>query len=375
MYLGLSFLWIGCGSSEDTATELSAIDRAWAEYDIQEPGAETVKWLRETPWHWPEEVCIDIEDIEVEIPEETQLSETADGRLELCVNDFVTANVPEGFGFTDLLSCNHVYTQGPPWFAKPERVYESEDSLLDDPAYVEEANWVADQVLTSGCACCHSSGSGSDNVSGFDSHAPGVWTDTMENFQLAMFAGFIEDSKKFGHYDPADNHGFDRSVAMYASTDTDRMTDFFISEFERRGGTQEDIDEAQRRFDSQFGRFDQDPTECIDPFEGLIDGKLTWNGDGARQIDIMETDAKAPTYPPNLHLPEGTIWAVFLDVDGTPMESGTVSPGVLPEGAKQYWPIDDSEVPVLESGKTYKLFVTPDAILPWLTNCTFTYAE
>ena len=45
MYLGLTLLWMGCGSSEDTAVELSDIEKAWAEYDLPEPDAETVKWL------------------------------------------------------------------------------------------------------------------------------------------------------------------------------------------------------------------------------------------------------------------------------------------------------------------------------------------
>ena len=159
----------------------------------------------------------------------------------------------------------------------------------------------------------------------------------MENFQIAMVAGYIEDHLLFGHYEPENNHGFDRSVAMFGSTDPERMQAFFESEFERRNGTQEDIEEAQRRFDSLFGRFPQEPTECVSPFEGLIDGTLQWNGDAARQIYILEADAPAPIFLQIFIFQRGLfgLYSLMLMVLQWNLVQSHL---VVPEGAKQCWP-------------------------------------
>lgn len=40
-----------------------------------------------------------------------------DGVEMVCVWDAFSGNVPEGMTFTDLLTCDKAFTQGPSWFA------------------------------------------------------------------------------------------------------------------------------------------------------------------------------------------------------------------------------------------------------------------
>ena len=286
----------GCsGTAED-----SAADSLWADYSIQAPSAEITTQLTATPFLWHEEVCVDASDYD--LPEDTSLSDSG----ELCVQDNFSGNVPEGLHFTDVLTCDRSFTQGPSWFVPPSQVYESDPALLDDADFVEELKWVRDQVSTSGCACCHDSSAASGHTSGFDVAAPGIWTDRMTNAQLSMGAGWFEEHLLFGHYDPSVNHGFDRTETLFASTDPERMKAFFESELERRAYTEEDIEDAQGQFDALFGRMFTEVFDCIDPYEGVVDGTLLWNGGAARQIYILEEGAQTPGFPPNLHLPEGT---------------------------------------------------------------------
>ena len=72
----------------------------------------------------------------------------------------------------------------------------------------------------------------------------------------------------------------------------------------------------------------------------MVDGTLLWNGGAARQIYILEEGAQTPGFPPNLHLPEGTVWALFVDpATGSPIEPGTLTPGEIPEGTFQAGPM------------------------------------
>lgn len=360
---------VGCGDkSDDTAASSDAFAADWAAYAVPAPSPEITAQLTATPFLWPEQVCVDADGLE--LSEDTELSD--DG--EVCVWDNFSGNVPEGMAFTDLLTCDRSFTQGPPWFAPPGRVYESDSALLDDPEYAEDLEWVSDQVATSGCACCHDSASGSGHTSGFDVSAPGIWTDSMTNSQLSMAAGMFAEEDLFGHYDASANHGFDRTETLFATTDPERMKAFFTAEFERRAGSEEDLEEALGQFDALFGRLFEDVYDCIDPYEGIVEGTVTWNGDGVRQIYILEEDAPTPGFPPNLHLPEGTVWALFVDPASAPLESGTVVPGVVPDGTIQAWP-EDGSAPDLIEGRTYRLYTSPDVMIPREANCTFTWNQ
>ena len=359
--------FIGCGDkSDDTGASSDAFAAEWDAYAISAPTAEITAQLTATPFLWPEQVCVDATGLE--LTEDTELSEDN----EVCVWDNFSGNTPEGIPFTELLTCDRSFTQGPPWFAPPGRIYESDSALLDDAEYAEDLEWVSEQVATSGCACCHDSSSGSGHTSGFDISAPGIWTDSMTNSQLSMAAGMFTEKDLFGHYDAAANHGFDRTESLFATTDPERMKAFFTAEFERRSGSEADLEEAEGQFDALFGRLFEDVYDCIDPYEGIIEGTIAWNGDGVRQIYILEEEAETPGFPPNLHLPEGTVWALFVDATAAPLESGAVVPGVVPDGATQAWP-EDGSMPVLVEGRTYRLYTSPDVMIPREANCTFTW--
>ena len=323
-------------------------------------------WLDDTPFMQPEQVCVDASTLEV--PAGTEL---VDG--ELCVWDYFSGAVPEGMEFAELSSCEAPWTQGPPWFTQPTRVYESPSSLLRDDAWVAEADWASAQIRSSGCSCCHAASSGSGNTTGFDVDAPGVWTDTMTNAQLSMSAGMNPLHALFGEFPPEVNHGFSRELTLWPSTDPARLRAFFTAEFERRDGGAADLAESQAAFDALFGGVLAPTEPCVTEFEGVAaDGTITWNGDGAaRQIWLMEEGTASPSFPPNLDRPAGTLWAVYVDGDGAPIESGALRLGEVPADAVQRVP--EAGMPTLVDGAVYKIFASEDIMVRRLLNCTFTY--
>lgn len=369
---GLAALAVACGTEDtakDSSVPLTELDREWAAYEIEPPPAEIDVWLNGTPFLFPEQVCVPADSV-ANLDPNAERTILEDGTEAICYWDAFSGNVPEGLDFTDFSTCELAWTQGPPWFSPPERVHRSDDSLLDDPAYVTELEWVRDQVRTSGCACCHASGVESGHTSGFDMDAPGVWTDSMTNAQLAMGAGLFPEQTLFGHFEMDVNHGFDRTQTLFASTDPDRMAAFFQGEFDRRGGSDEDLAEAQNQYTALFGRLFEDFTECIDPFEGLVDGTLTWNSDTpVRQVYVLELDAETPGFPPNLDRPAGTVWALYVDPTSEAIAPARLALGEVPAGTTQMVP--ETGALALESGRTYRLYATPDIMIPSQVDCTF----
>jgi len=341
----------------------------WAGYDIQAPPAQARVVLDDTPFIMPAKVCVDPSTVQG-VPDDAEL---IDG--ELCVWEAFNGAVPEGMAYSDVASCDPPWTQGPPWFAQPTRIYKSPASLLNDEAWVAEADWAAAQIRSSGCSCCHSSMSESGNTSGFDVDAPGVWTDSMTSSQLSMSGGNNELHRLFGAFPAEDNHGFAREDTLWLSTDAARLKAFFDGEFERREGGQEDVDESNAAFEALFGQVIADRSECVGEFEGVgPDGTVYWNNDApVRQILLMEEDADTPAFTPNLDKPEGTIWAVYVDFEGTPIENGALRIGDVPAGAQQVVP-DGGPAPVLEEGRTYSIFASEDIMVGRVLNCTFTYS-
>lgn len=359
------------GVDTDTDVVPSADDAAWEAYDIAPPDAATQTQLMGTPYLWPEQVCVPAADVP-NLPASAVLI-TIDEVDHVCVWDAFSGNVPEGLAFTDLLTCDIAFTQGPSWFSKPARIHTSPDVLLDDPAFVAELDWVQAQIEASGCACCHASGVGSGHTTGFDVSAPGVWTDTMTNAQLIMASGAFLDHTLFGHYEASDNQGFDRIQTLFASTDSARMKAFFEDEFDRREGSQADRDDAEDQFTALFGRLFDDVAACISPFEGIEDGKLVWNGQPVRQIYVLPEASPTPGFTPNLDLPQDTVWALYVEPTGNPIASGTLSVGDIPTGTQQMIPADD-EAPTLVGGTTYRLYATLDIMVQPQLDCTFVYA-
>jgi len=375
MVLAFGF-WQGCGEDKEasnTTDETGAFD-PWSEYSIEPPVGDVQTTLIETPYLYPEQICQPVPE-GIELPPETVYSIDESGQELYCVWRSVVGTVPEGYRYTDLATCDEVFTQAPSWFVEPTQRYVSDIALLDDPEFAEELNWVQSQVESSGCACCHSSAANSGNTSGFDVSAPAVWTDTIENFQLAMISGRLPDHILFGALDADVNHGFSREHTMFPSTDPERMQAFFNSEFDRRNGTLEEEIEGQAALDTFFDRLEEPFSDCVTPWQGLIDDRVVWDGDEEiRQFYVLEADAKTPGFPPNRDLPEGTVWAIYVNPDKNPIESGTIELGTLPDGAYQAFPADGS-APVFTPGETYRLFATPDFQLIRSISCTITYSE
>ena len=64
---------------------------------------------------------------------------------------------------------------------------------------------------------------------------------------------------------------------------------------------------------------------------------LRWTGGDARYLYVLDADSQSPGVPPNLDLPEGTLWRIDVAPTAVPIESG-VTYGVVPEGASQAFP-------------------------------------
>ena len=364
-YIFISVLTVSGCSSQETTEDLGA----WGEYELSPPTDEQKRHLLETPYRYPTQSCKPATEVP-NLPDDVETTETENGE-EVCVWNSPTAVAPVGVNFSEIGSCDHVFTQAPSWFVHPEREFQSSASLLEDPAFLAELQWAQQEIRSSGCSCCHSSQAGSNYASSWDSDAPDVWTDTISNARLYLLSGAIVEHKEFGEFPPEMNHGARRGDVMIPSSDPERLSNFLLAEFERRGGNEEDRAAAQRQMTALFSRKTVEPRECIAPFEGLIDGVLTWNGDDtARQIYIQEVGSEVPGFPPNLDRPEGTVWAIRVPYNIDAIPSGTLAPGDLPEGAIQLIPEDGSE-PTFESGQQYRFFATPDVMLLNVANCLF----
>ena len=359
---------IGCGDPEPP--ELTP----WEMYEIDPPVGDVLDVLVQSPYLYPEKVCSPVDE-GVELPDGAEVEYDSDGQRLLCIWESVVGCAPEGVQYTEVSDCTQAFTQAPSWFVEPTQRFVSDPALMDDPDFVAELDWVQAQVESSGCACCHASGINSGNTSGFDVHAPQVWTDTMETYQIAMLTGEFADHSLFGAVDSEDNHGFIRDHTMFPSTDPERMKAFFLSEFERRGGTEENEQEAEEGFETFFGRLFEPYSECVSPWQGMEDDRVVWeSGDSIRQFYVLEESADTPGFPPTLDKPDGTVWAIYVSPDQDPIPSGSIQLGEVPTGAVQVIP-EDGSPPVFTPGTTYRLFATPDFQLIREINCTITYTE
>jgi hypothetical protein len=367
--------WQGCGEEQDESGSDSVAEYdPWDDYSIDAPQGVVQSTLNESPYLYPEQICEPVPE-GVELPPGATYTVDESGQELVCVWRSVVGNVPEGFAFTELATCDEAFTQAPSWFVAPTQRYVSDLALLEDEAFTAELDWVQSQVESSGCACCHASDVNSGNTSGFDVSAPAVWTDTLETYQIAMISGRLDDHILFGALEADVNHGFSRESTMFPSTDPERMMAFFDAEFDRRSGTLEDEEEAQAAFDTFFNRLEEPFSDCVAPWQGLEDGRVIWNGDDeVRQFYVLKTDAKTPGFPPNRDRPEGTVWAIYVKPDQAPIPSGSIELGTVPEGAYQAVPADGSP-PVFTPGETYRLFATPDFQLIRSISCTITYSE
>ena len=293
------------------------------------------------------------------------------GQDEKCTWQAIGGCAPEGELFADYASCTPVLTQRP-YAPVPASGFQTaeDDPLRSDEAYIAEVEWVRSQAKSCGCVCCHEESKSPSGAAVWDSDREGIWTDDWTPQGLAMGAGWL-DSSVLGAFDAEDNNGFDRTVTVLPTTDVERMVQFFEGELARRGYMPEDFDDGEPIGGPLYDQVTYVPSACENGEGVNLDGQFTWNGGGARYIYILSIDSENPGTPPNLDIPEGTIWKV--DVDHQSPAINELTYGQVPENARQAFPSDGMPIE-LERGQDYYLYVLRDIGSP-IARCLFTYGE
>jgi hypothetical protein len=296
-----------------------------------------------------------------------EVGQGPDGKV--CTHVAISGCTEPGKNFADYASCDVVKTQRPFWQTPPAKQPDPNDPRLQDANFMGELAWVTQQIEACGCVCCHDSSRNGGKAGEWDIHLGPIWTDTLSDSGLALFTG-LADSSALGAYPASDNHGFDRSVTGVPSDDTTRMQKFFLAELARRGITEEQAKQVPPFGGPVYALLHSTPQPCnesqgIDP-----DGTVNWTGGAARYVYVLEADAANPGVPPNLDLPEGTLWRLDVLASADAVASG-LRYGTTPPGSFQAYP-ETSTAPKLVHGKTYHLVALWDmGLAP--TNCLFTY--
>ena len=289
----------------------------------------------------------------------------------VCTWEAISGCTEPGRKFTDYASCDAVLTQRPYWSYTVDYDTPDDDPRLSDDDWRAEMEWVTGQVEASACVCCHTAENAPNGPSGWYLEAGEAWIDTIDDDGLAMMAGWV-DSTAFGAFDAEDNNGFDRNTTGLPTTDVVRMQAFLTGELSRRG-----FEEADFAQTSPFGGplYDQlfySPSACEDG-EGVdAEGVVTWSGGSARYVYVMEADSGSPGVPPNLDLPDGTLWRLDVSYTDEAISSG-IDYGAEPAGTTQSWPIL-TPAPELLDGQTYYLVALKDVYQP-ITRCLFTAGQ
>jgi hypothetical protein len=317
-------------------------------------------------FQWPTRVCRD--------PKPGEAPGQSTGG-QVCTWQMISAATEEGRHFDDYASCDTVRTQRPYYEGPLEANALRDDPRLADPTYAAEVNWMKSQVNATACVCCHSNRA-PNGVSNWNVDQPtGNFMNGFHDRGLAMGAGWI-NTAGFGSYPADQNNGFMRAdlahpnETIFVTTDQARVKKLFEAELAYRGKTRADF--AGEVYGA--GPLDDQrlykPTACENG-EGVgADGTLTWRMGGARYVYVLAADSSSPGVPPNLDLPAGTVWRFDVPFTGNPVESGTVSYGVAPEGTSQVFPETGTAAP-LKSGSQYYLYVLADIAQP-NTRCLFT---
>lgn len=292
---------------------------------------------------------------------------------QVCTWEMISGATEEGRKFVDYASCDSVRTQRPYYPVPPAPQTGMADERMQDPAYTTELSWVKKQIEATACVCCHSQ-SAPKGPANWYLEAPGNFVNSFFDRGIAQGAGWLT-SVELGAYPASQNNGFSRATpadpnhSIFVTTDDARMRRFFEAEAARRmltastyaGQTSAALLSDQLRFR---------PTACVRGEGVAPDGRVIWRGGGARYVYVMAENAASPTVPPNLDLPEGTMWRIDVPTTGTPIMSGSVTYGQVPAGLTQRMPASGAP-PALVSGQRYYLYVSADVIQP-ITRCIFT---
>lgn len=290
---------------------------------------------------------------------------------QVCTWQMISGATEPGRHFPDYASCSTVLTQRPYYPTGPGGIPTRPDARLDDPAYAADLAWVKEQVEATACTCCHQGSVTPKGAAVWDIEAEGNWVNTFSPYGLAFAGGFL-DSSLLGAYPASENNGFDRATTGIPTTDPARMAAFFAKELEHRGFSTDDYKDWAPVPEFFYEQATYEPSAC-DAGAGVDkDLSIRWNGGRARYIYVLDASSKNPGVPPNLDLPEGTIWRVDVPPTESGLASGEVRYGELPQGMKQAFPASGAPTK-LDAGKTYYLYVLADMAAP-ITRCLFTLA-
>jgi hypothetical protein len=291
----------------------------------------------------------------------------ASGQTEghVCTWTLISGCTEDGLRFEDYGYCPDVMTNRP-FSSVTAPTTDLEDPRLQDAEYMAEVAWAARQVEACGCVCCHKKTLAPRGPAGWYIDAPGIWLDGLEDSGLALFVG-LADSRALGAFDPADNNNFNRTDVGIPTTDVARMKALLEGEMVRRGLSEEDARAVPPFGGPLVEQFTYVPEPCVSGEGVAADGTIDWGGYDVRYLYILEGDASAPVVPPNLDLPEGTLWRI--DVPNVSPPFTTAIYGQVSGDQRQVVPATGLPEP-LESGKTYYIYALIDIGLP-ATRCLF----
>lgn len=286
---------------------------------------------------------------------------------DVCTWTMISGCTEPGRRFADYGDCEPVLTQRPYYGIDYGIETAVDDPRLDDAAYMGEVAWVREQVEACACVCCHSEQTAPRGPSGWYIEGAAIWTDTIPDSGIAMLAGLV-DSDALGAYPADQNNGFARDVAGLPTTDSERMQTFFVEEWLRRGGTDADLATIPPFGGPLVSQREFSPGRCAPGIGIDADGTMQWGRGAARYVYVLEAGATNPGVPPNLDLPEGTLWHIAMAPTAQPLNSG-LRYGSVPEGATQRVPFD-GDAPTLTPAADYYLYVLLDIAVP-LQRCLF----
>lgn len=298
---------------------------------------------------------------------------SSDGGL-VCTWDGMHGATEAGRAFVDYASCDAAKRQRAYAPVPSDPFVMTMDPRQSDATYLAEEAWVRSQIRAQACVCCHSNAVPSGGaVFGID--RPGSLANQFGASGLAQGAGW-KSTVALGAFPASQNNGFQKSepgaesLSIFLSTDPARMKRFFENELAFRGITREQVAALPDTIAPLTQALAFRPGPCS-AREGVApDGTIRWLPGRARYVYVLEAEAQSPTVPPNLDLPEQTLWRLDVPETTPPISSGTVRYGQVPDGLRQRFPLTGAASP-LQSGRSYYLAVFADVLLP-ISRCTFT---
>lgn len=286
-----------------------------------------------------------------------------DGKV--CSNVAISGCTEEGRYYPDYASCDVVLTQRPyaplPPLTQPTP---ADDPRLDDADFMGELAWAKTQVEASACTCCHDSRHLPSSQ--WDVATEPIWLDSLSDTGLALFSGY-GNSSTLGAFPAEDNFGFDRSYTGIPSTDGERMRALMLREMERRGISVEEAKAVPPFGGPIYANSIAKPTRCT-AAEGVDSDGVVHFPDDARYVYVLKNNTKNPGVPPNLDLPDGTLWRLDVLPNAEALREG-FRYGETPPGSYQHTPAA-SPAPRLYFATTYH-FVVIKYVGLTAVNCTF----